>query len=585
MDKKIKETIENKFAVVLDDLLLPKALGTTVNPIIQGTDKRYIFYYLAKKQDNILLIYGSWKDTDDNGEPYKYTEELKGHFSKEDKENLLKSIKKPKRDVKKLKTVFDNATNEITEYVKNKKIEMFCAKNSQGDTLVPITNISGDFIGFQSINKEKRFVVSDTVKGAFSVIRLVNDSNLIYITEGFSTGASVAMALTSVTVISALSLSNIKKVASLLKEKFNDKSIIIVLDKPTNEQVSKVNESLKNLYTCVVPKIENGSDFNDLHNEKGLEEVRKQVLEHYSDDKNLKPIPIGYDEHSYYIYSPRKKQLLELSNRGDIKSFSLSLAPQKYWIKSFGNNGIMKDFEWQKATDTYIQLCIEKGFFDATTVRGSGIYEDKGRIFFNSGRDLYLVTDSGLETMEHCRLDSPYNYTMTCNKIGNMLNIKPLALKEREKLVEALFSFDWSHKNNAIIFAGWLVQSLYSGFSDWRSHIWITGSQSSGKSFIKNEVFEKIIPFRREMATLSTPMGTLQAFSPHALPFINEEFESTNRKNDEILDEIMEFHRVASTSRGEEKKKGTLSGQTKRYVIRHRYLQSSGIKDICRAPA
>ena len=92
MDKKIKETIENKFAVVLDDLLLPKALGTTVNPIIQGTDKRYIFYYLAKKQDNILLIYGSWKDTDDNGEPYKYTEELKGHFSKEDKENLLTSL-------------------------------------------------------------------------------------------------------------------------------------------------------------------------------------------------------------------------------------------------------------------------------------------------------------------------------------------------------------------------------------------------------------------------------------------------------------------------------------------------------------
>ena len=572
MREQIQKILEAKHKITISDLLYPDKLFHIVNPILGNTDKRYIFYSLVRKDDAVCLVHGSWKDTGEEGDPIKYYDILKGDINSEEFKNLQETAPKPKRDIEKLRYVFKQGTNVVTKYVQKKHIQMFSAVNVKGDTLVPIIR-DMKFIGFQSIKPdgEKRFVVSDTIKGAYSIIEETDDNSIVYITEGFATGASVAMAIPSATVISALNLSNILRISRWVRDDHPDKIVIPCLDMPSNADVEKKNEIIKKEFTCVEPafKGREGTDFNDLHIAFGLDEVKKQLLNLQSEKKSFKPIPMGYDEGHYFIYSQRLNDVLRFTRNSSIKSISLSLASKQFWDRNFkGDATTMREEHWNYATDAYIQMCVEKGWYDTSKVRGMGIYEDEGRYILNDGKNLYEINKK-IKPISRQSIQSDARYTFSSSTIGDISKSSPLKPSELNELCEAVYSFDWAHKYNSALLLGWIVQSIYSGLSDWRAHIWIVGDPSTGKSFIKDNVFNKLIPYRRKVSGMTSPAGVLQELSPHGLPFVHEECEAEDKKSVEWIIDILKMHRVSSSSRYESIGRGTPQGTPIKYAVRH----------------
>ena len=96
--------------------------------------------------------------------------------------------------------------------------------------------------------------------------------------EGYATGASIHLASEG-TVYVAFSANNLPVVASMVRGQFPGKALLICAD---NDEAgrSKGQEAAQSAQArLVVPACSKGAgtDFNDLHQSRGLEEVTKQV--------------------------------------------------------------------------------------------------------------------------------------------------------------------------------------------------------------------------------------------------------------------------------------------------------------------
>lgn len=154
--------------------------------------------------------------------------------------------------------------------------------------IIPLYNTNGLLRSLQFIwinesgKRERRFLPGAEKKGNFFSIGDIIDGQPIYITEGYATGVSVYMATQTTTVI-AFDAGNILPVVSVLKEKYPQSKITIAADDDDAGREKAKAASL--LHGCSLrfpdfaPLTEHSyTDFNDLHQAKGLETVRQQLL-------------------------------------------------------------------------------------------------------------------------------------------------------------------------------------------------------------------------------------------------------------------------------------------------------------------
>lgn len=192
------------------------------------------------------------------------------------------------------------ATTGTTPYLQRKKIDsLFCSRiestsNGERVLIVPLVDMSGALWSTQRIFPDgtKRFPAGSRTKGLFCKVR-GNFLSVVYICEGFATGASVALAVdNSATVICALSAGNMPEVANAVREIYPEVVIVIVADNDT-KKIDAGNPGLKfgqdavNLVggKLVYPRFDSivggeiGSDMNDVHVTLGLDEVKRQLAE------------------------------------------------------------------------------------------------------------------------------------------------------------------------------------------------------------------------------------------------------------------------------------------------------------------
>ena len=191
-------------------------------------------------------------------------------------------------------------------YLQLKGVEAFGLHDNRVGTLhVPVRNVEGELRGLQTIDKEgmKRFVPGMEKSGNFHLItgkEPAPDKDLnqgeILLSEGYATGASLHMA-TGKPVAVAFDAGNLEPVANALREKFPNAAITICADndhqhtRRTPEGVELWNKGVDLAQKAaqavggkvVTPIFNEGerarglTDFNDLHQSRGLEEVKMQV--------------------------------------------------------------------------------------------------------------------------------------------------------------------------------------------------------------------------------------------------------------------------------------------------------------------
>lgn len=200
---------------------------------------------------------------------------------------------------------YDWATNE-NPYLQAKGVPAFGVREDvDGNLLVPVMTVDKELRGLQTISPEgeKRFMYGMEKNGNFHLIAGDNtplgkdpSQGEIILAEGYATGATLHMA-TEKPVAVAFDAGNLEPVAKKLREKFPNAAITICADndhqhtrrtpegvEPWNKGVELAQKAAQEVGgKVVVPsftdeeKARGLTDFNDLHQSRGLDEVKQQV--------------------------------------------------------------------------------------------------------------------------------------------------------------------------------------------------------------------------------------------------------------------------------------------------------------------
>lgn len=197
--------------------------------------------------------------------------------------------------------------SELHEYCKHKGLDSnFTAKISDatikeihlypGTLCIPVYNVNKQLTGVQRIYKkkdvfEKRYSTGLELKGSVCPLSSFKDAPLVYLCEGFATGASVQMATETPTII-CFQANNIQASIETIREINPACKIIICADRdlhPDDPLVHKIGEkkakyAAKKFNDCMVKLVEfpegspdHWSDFNDAHNFVSLDYIKKQL--------------------------------------------------------------------------------------------------------------------------------------------------------------------------------------------------------------------------------------------------------------------------------------------------------------------
>ncbi len=609
----LADGFEPKGTVVADDKWHPA--------FYMGEKKKCSGTYSLKICENNFAIgcYFTRKDPDTK---FKWHSESEKKLSPEERKKISSQIEAHRRKrentekrrhlkiSKRITRVYKNLPNaEILPYLKKKRILPHKVKirKKTGDLIIPLYGGDGTIQTIQKINAKggKFLFAGGKKKGSyFPMCCRKDDLSLILICEGFSTGASIKEA-TGLPVIVAIDSGNMKFVSISLAKRYKHSKFIICADNDafTKNQKGEVwnvgVESAKKASaaidraTVVCPDFSKldrveyektqPTDFNDLQNCAGPEEVRSQIiaavdqdpvlqdgsagvveasqisnqrdaggaLQEYRDkhEKDADRISgdfemnfrvLGYNDGIYYYFPFKERQIIALSAIQHNSFANLFRLDNYYaWMDKFsGHEKISEKKVVMYATNSLMELAKNRGVFkEEDRVRGCGAWIDAGRKVLHCGDFLYV---DGVKT-KFDQLKSQYTYVAAAKLWHPSLN--PLKNQESIVLREICEKLTWENKLSGSLLAGWLVVAPICGALPFRPHIYITGEAESGKSTILDKIIKPVlgkIALRFDGGT--TEPAIRQNMGYDARPLIYDEAEKSTQ-----MPAVLELARKAST--------------------------------------
>lgn len=242
--------------------------------------------------------YGSWKLGDKNS----FQSVAQSSFNNKERDYYLAKIERMKqqREDEQLRIYAEKsiyATNiwqdceaaNTHEYLTNKKIKAAdgLKVSNNGDLIIPVCyDKQITSLQFIKADGSKKFLGGGRIKGCYFKIK--GDNNVIFITEGYATGASINEA-TGFSVYVCFNAGNIYEVSSFVTNKNPNSKIIIAGD---NDKFNEVNVGAKKSTQAaeglgievILPSFEEKyddrrpTDFNDYANIYGKEALKKYLF-------------------------------------------------------------------------------------------------------------------------------------------------------------------------------------------------------------------------------------------------------------------------------------------------------------------
>lgn len=177
-----------------------------------------------------------------------------------------------------------------SHYLDRKQVPPYGIRYGKEAIAIPLHDIEGKIWSLQTIDHDgnKRFLKGGRKKGCFFSMGTLQNSEMFYICEGYSTGASIHQA-TGMPVIVAFDASNLEPVVLAIRTKWPNKSITICAD---NDQWKDKNVGLESAQTVAIKhnckilypifeqvkiRSEKPTDFNDLHCLGGIDMLKEQL--------------------------------------------------------------------------------------------------------------------------------------------------------------------------------------------------------------------------------------------------------------------------------------------------------------------
>jgi putative DNA primase/helicase len=193
------------------------------------------------------------------------------------------------------------ATDDFSYLVK-KRVKSYGLKCHDGRLLVPVRDDRGlRSLQFIDANGKKLFLEGSQAGGGYFIIGNATKERLLYVVEGYATGATVREA-TGLPVVVAFNDGNLLSVARAMRDKLPDVEIVICADDDYrtdgNPGLTKAKEAAAQIGAKVaIPEFgknrpEKATEFNDMLLHLGLDRVRERLQAALYADEVETPRPL-----------------------------------------------------------------------------------------------------------------------------------------------------------------------------------------------------------------------------------------------------------------------------------------------------
>jgi hypothetical protein len=465
------------------------------------------------------------------------------------------------------------ATSHI--YLDRKKILPHGIKlDDRGDLVVPIY-IRDRISSVQKILKKKtkegndKFIFGPKQSGYFPFGSFDNPTK-IYIAEGFATAATI-FECTGTPTICAFDAGNLLAVGEVIREKYPQAQIVFCADNDSIKghrvgEVRAKQAAFAIKASVCLPTFKDTttkpSDFNDLFILEGKDAVLAQLQNTtqvdvpkdtpsqddgiYQHDKSIFDGNIkflGYNNEGHWFLSrqfliPKKIAKLSTDDLTDLMPFN-------FWYKHFeGERGTSIDLN--RAADALKKFSFEAGAIDKKVLFGAGFYFDGEKFFINDGKKIFFPHTGEEQDLFSFKDKLGRDFFADGSFLIPAKNRREDFDLLLEKVVVNLEKIAWKDSRSAQLILGWAFCANVAGALPWRPHIWITGSSTSGKSYIKDNFLSKTIPNHITVGGKTTEAGIRSKIKSKSLAVLMDEMETTGTYSAHRIAQIVDLTRNAS---------------------------------------
>jgi putative DNA primase/helicase len=197
-----------------------------------------------------------------------------------------------------------DASEAHHDYLQRKRIPGIGARLLRDQLLVPMRHGPGDLVGLQVIQPDgsRKFLTGTPAAGAYTTIGRPSRTGVVVICEGYATGVSIHQA-TGWCVVVAFSAGNLAVVAAKIRAALPEAQVCVGAD---DDAFTAGNPGRSAAAATGLPvalplwagERGRGTDFNDLHQDEGLDAVRAcfddpQPIEPPRSQGSDKPVSVG----------------------------------------------------------------------------------------------------------------------------------------------------------------------------------------------------------------------------------------------------------------------------------------------------
>lgn len=235
---------------------------------------------------------------------------------------------------------------------------------------------------------------------------------------------------------------------------------------------------------------------------------------------------LGWAESRSAIYYQRSGigQIGQMKPAGSAEL--LKMAPVSWWTAEFptpvrGDAAPVPN--WTDATSAVIEAANEVGIFDPISVRGSGVWLDRGRVVWHLGDRLEV--DGDLVEISSFRGQNSYTRAVA---LPIDPSVEPLSDTEGTAILEVIKDMGWESPSDYLHLAGWIVTSSVGGALHKRPGLQITSSSGTGKTTVVDLVMTPLQAGLALDSTGSTEAGVRQLLGRSSLPAVIDESEQAD---------------------------------------------------------
>ena len=194
----------------------------------------------------------------------------------------------------------------------------------------------------------------------------------------------------------------------------------------------------------------------------------------------------------------------------------IAIAPETWWRSAAGVENLSRETA-RHLGDSLIRAAYLLGPVDMSTIFGRGaVRTEDGKVLWHLGdRILQDARELPLEDADGIWLSEP------------RIELYPSASKkEIQEAAEAILGFPWFTEQDGKRFLGWIGASVAGGALEWRPHLMIPAEAGAGKSWLLQNVLQKLLgPLLIRIAD-GTPASVARYTDAASLPVVLEEADS-----------------------------------------------------------